>query len=65
MQEVAQVPFPNGTVLQFSAGNIPMDSNEWFVRDQVVQILVAFTSRGPWPSFIQWRALNASFLRNG
>ena len=65
MQDVVKVPFPNGTILQFSAGNVPMDSNEWFVRDQVVQILSAFVTRAPWPSFIQWRVLDASFTHNG
>lgn len=65
MQEVAKVPFPKGTVLQFSAGNVPMDSNEWFVRDQVVQVLLAFATRDPWPPFVQWRGLDASFARNG
>lgn len=63
MQEVARVPFPNGTVLQFSAGSITMDANEWFVRDQVVQVFSAFTAQAPWPSFVHWRPLSAAFTR--
>lgn len=65
MQESPKVPFPNGTILQFSSGNVAMDANEWFIRDQVVQVLVSFAARDPWPLFIRWRALDASFERNG
>lgn len=61
MQELPKVPFPNGTILQFSSGNVAMDANEWFVRDQVVQVLASFAAGNPWPEFIQWRALDASF----
>jgi hypothetical protein len=29
---------PDGTILVFGAGNIPMRSDEWFMSDQVVEI---------------------------
>ena len=64
-QETPKVPFPNGTILQFSSGNVAMNANEWFVRDQVVQVLATFAAGAPWPPFIRWRALDASFQRNG
>jgi hypothetical protein len=64
-QEVSQVPFPNGTILQFSGGNIAMNANEWFLRDQVVEVFSAFIEQRQWPSFIHWGSLRADFTRDG
>ncbi|RKF30530.1 hypothetical protein [Paraburkholderia fungorum] len=46
---------PDGTILVFSAGNIPMQSDEWFMADQVVEVFLAFLSGAPYPPFVHWR----------
>jgi hypothetical protein len=48
-------PHPDGTTLECSAGSIPMNRADWFLRDQVAEIFLAFSVGGPWPSYIQWR----------
>ncbi|KVR32790.1 hypothetical protein [Burkholderia ubonensis] len=46
---------PDGTILVFRAGNIPMRSDEWFIADQVVEVFLAFLSGAPYPPFVHWR----------
>jgi len=46
---------PDGTILVFGAGNIPMRSDEWFMSDQVVEIFIAFMNGKPLPASIHWR----------
>ena len=46
---------PDGTILVFGAGNIPMRSDEWFMADQVVEVFLAFLSGTPYPPFVHWR----------
>ena len=46
---------PDGTILVFGAGNIPMRSDEWFMSDQVVEIFLAFLNGRPFPPSIHWR----------
>ncbi|GAB6847951.1 hypothetical protein [Paraburkholderia kururiensis] len=46
---------PDGTVLVFRAGNIPMRSDEWFMADQVVEVFPAFFNGVPYPPFVHWR----------
>ncbi|WP_334043413.1 hypothetical protein [Burkholderia ambifaria] len=46
---------PDGTILVFRAGNIPMRSDEWFMADQVVEVFLAFLSGTPYPPFVHWR----------
>jgi hypothetical protein len=46
---------PDGTILVFRAGNIPMRSDEWFMSDQVVEIFLAFLNGKPFSSSIYWR----------
>ena len=41
---------PDGTVLVFGAGEIPMRSDEWFISDQVAEIFLAFLKGSPFPS---------------
>ncbi|WP_081069450.1 hypothetical protein [Burkholderia stagnalis] len=47
---------PDGTILSFRAGNIPMRSDEWFMSDQVADVFVSFLKGYPFPSYIHWRA---------
>ncbi|VVE11217.1 hypothetical protein PCO31110_02667 [Pandoraea communis] len=46
---------PDGTILVFGAGHIPMRADEWFMADQVVEVFLAFLNGTPYPSFVQWR----------
>ncbi|BCZ81072.1 hypothetical protein [Paraburkholderia terrae] len=46
---------PDGTILVFRAGNIPMRSDEWFMAEQVVEVFLAFLSGTPYPPFVHWR----------
>ncbi|WP_244786040.1 hypothetical protein [Cupriavidus pauculus] len=46
---------PDGTVLVFGAGNLPMRSDEWFMANQVVEIFFAFHSNAPFPGYVRWR----------
>ncbi|WP_321939107.1 hypothetical protein [Paraburkholderia sp. J8-2] len=47
---------PDGTILVFSAGNIPMRADEWFMCDQVVEVFLAFLKSAPFPPFVHWRS---------
>ncbi|OXI29592.1 hypothetical protein [Burkholderia aenigmatica] len=47
--------FPNGTILVFRAGNIPMRSDEWFMSTQVIEIFTAFLNSSAFPVYVQWR----------
>ncbi len=46
---------PDGTLLVFGAGNLPMRSDEWFMAHQVVEIFLAFHSNATFPDYVRWR----------
>lgn len=46
---------PDGTILVFRAGNIPMRSDEWFMANQVVGVFLAFLGGTSYPPFVHWR----------
>ena len=46
---------PDGTILVFGAGNLPMRSDEWFMANQVVEIFLAFHATAPFPNYVCWR----------
>lgn len=46
---------PDGTILAFGAGNLPMRSDEWFIANQVAEILLAFHANAPFPRYVSWR----------
>lgn len=46
---------PDGTILVFGAGNLPMRSDEWFMANQVVEIFLVFHSNAPFPDYVRWR----------
>lgn len=46
---------PDGTILSFRAGNIPMRSDEWFMSDQVAEVFISFLKGEPFPSYVHWR----------
>ncbi|BEU75074.1 hypothetical protein MAFF211271_46290 (plasmid) [Ralstonia syzygii subsp. indonesiensis] len=47
--------YPDGTILSFRAGNIPMKSDEWFKSDQVAEIFVSFLRGSEFPAYVSWR----------
>ncbi|MGN8064929.1 hypothetical protein ACTJK4_25045 [Ralstonia sp. 22111] len=46
---------PDGTILVFGGGNLPMRSDEWFIANQVAEIFLAFRVNDPFPSYVSWR----------
>ena len=46
---------PDGTILVFGSGSMPMRADEWFTSDQVVEVLLAFLNGAPFPAFADWR----------
>lgn len=49
--------YPDGTILSFGAGEIPMQADEWFLYEQVSDIFIAFVTGTPFPDGVQWRAV--------
>nr|CUV16971.1 conserved protein of unknown function [Ralstonia solanacearum] len=47
--------YPDGTILSFGAGNIPMKADEWFLAQQVVELFIAFLQDQPFPEYVRWR----------
>ncbi|MFM0076869.1 hypothetical protein PQQ86_37600 [Paraburkholderia sediminicola] len=46
---------PDGTILSFRAGNIPMRSDEWFMSNQVAEVFAAFLKGETFPGYVRWR----------
>jgi hypothetical protein len=46
---------PDGTILSFGAGNIPMRSDEWFMAAQVLEVFTAFLKGELFPEYLVWR----------
>ncbi|MEB2610107.1 hypothetical protein SB461_26795 [Burkholderia cenocepacia] len=46
---------PDGTILSFRAGNIPMRSDEWFMASQVIEIFLSFVNGTKFPTYCHWR----------
>ena len=53
--EVKSKAHPDGTVLVFRAGEIPMMSDEWFTATQVSNAFCCFLQGDKFPSEINWR----------
>ena len=64
-QTTPVVPFPDGTVISFSGGNIELARNEWFLAAQVNEVFGAFLTGKPFPSWLRWSALSAGYTRAG
>ena len=47
--------FPDGTVLVFSGGEIPLAADEWFTSEQVLMVFIAFLKNTELPDFAKWR----------
>ena len=47
--------FPDGTLLVFGAGKIPMQADEWLYADEVAEAFCAFLTKAPLPESIRWR----------
>ncbi|MGH8777609.1 hypothetical protein [Paraburkholderia sp.] len=46
---------PDGTILSFRAGKVPMRSDEWFMSNQVAEVFVAFLKGEAFPGDVHWR----------
>lgn len=47
---------PDGTTLECSAGSITMAQADWFLRNQVAEVLSAFASGLAWPKYVRWNS---------
>lgn len=52
--------FPDGTVLVFSGGKMPLKADEWFAARVVVETFLAFLAGSPLPESIRWRDVTES-----
>jgi hypothetical protein len=55
------VRFEDGTILAFSGGELRMKQAEWFLLDQIVEILGSFASSGEAPAYVEWQQLSENF----
>ena len=53
--DVPNKAFPDGTILVFRAGQIPMKSDEWFMTTQVVDVFCSFLGKTEFPPGVHWR----------
>lgn len=47
--------YPDGTRLAFGAGEVVMQSDEWFLQTEVAEVFCAFLSGQMFPDFANWR----------
>jgi len=47
--------FPDGMILSFRAGKIPMQSDEWFMSEQIIAVFLAFLNGENFPEYVRWR----------
>lgn len=52
--------FPDGTLLVFSGGKMPLKADEWFSARVVVETFLAFLAGSPLPESIRWREVTDS-----
>ncbi|WP_163836661.1 hypothetical protein [Spartinivicinus ruber] len=48
-------PFPDGTILSFSAGDIPLKNDEWFNIGEAIDAFTCFLKKNKLPTSIKWR----------
>ena len=60
-QATPVVPFPDGTILSFSAGHVALARNEWFSAKQVTEVFAGFVANMPFPTWLEWSALSTSY----
>ena len=60
-QETPSTPFPDGSILSFGGGDIPLLNNEWFNIQQVIPIFEAFLDVRSFPANVKWRDITALF----
>lgn len=51
--------FKDGTILVFSGGEIPLNRNEWFKMEQVIEAFCAFNKRSQFPEYIKWKEITS------
>ncbi|KAF0240808.1 MAG: hypothetical protein FD167_4099 [bacterium] len=55
--------FKDGTILSFSGGEIPLNRNEWFKIDQVIETFCAFNKKSQFPEYINWKEITSIFSK--
>ena len=59
------VPFPDGTIISFTGNQIALAQNEWFLIKQITEIFSAFAAGQVFPSFVEWKELDANYITVG
>jgi hypothetical protein len=54
-KETTNPNYPDGTRLVFGAGEIMMQSDEWFLQGEIAEVFAAFLNKQSFPSFVKWR----------
>ena len=54
-KESTNLNYPDGTRLVFGAGDVIMQSDEWFLETEVAEVFCAFLSGQTLPDFAKWR----------
>jgi len=55
------VPFPDGSILSFTGGDIALKKDEWFNIEKIIEVFVAFANSEELPEGIQWRKLELDY----
>ncbi len=60
-QDTPKPKFVDGVPLNSGAGEIIMAHDEWFLLKHAADIFAAFFARSDFPTYLQWRSMNAMF----
>lgn len=60
-QDVDRPIHPDGTLLVFGGGEIPLKADEWFAAPMVADAFVSFLKGEELPSSIRWRDVTSLF----
>tara|TARA_B100000745_G_scaffold33146_1_gene20658 strand:+ start:1448 stop:1837 length:390 start_codon:yes stop_codon:yes gene_type:complete len=51
-------PFPDGSILSFSGGDVALKHDEWLNIERVISVFIAFLEGDDFPSDIHWREID-------
>jgi len=51
------VPFEDDVAVNVGGSRIPLDRQEWFRMDQVIEVFLGYLDAAGMPPWIEWRSL--------
>jgi len=51
-------PYKDGAKINFGAGSIALQADEWLLQKQAFEIFLAFLRMEDFPDFVRWRTIN-------